>query len=49
MFHPLDVRKSIAEMKQNYERQRDSEFVSHLCIEHPRVQKSKSLLPQKPK
>jgi hypothetical protein len=40
---------SIAEMKQNYERQRDGEFASHLCVEHPRVQKSKSLLPQKPK
>jgi hypothetical protein len=50
-FNPSSVPSgnSIAEMKQNYERQRDGEFASHLCIKHPSVQKSKSLLPQKPK
>jgi hypothetical protein len=26
---------TIGEMKQNYERQRDGEFASHLCREHP--------------
>ena len=30
---------SIDEMKQNYERERDREFASHLCAVHPRMQK----------
>jgi len=29
---------SIAEMKQNYERQRDGDFESHVCAEHRKVQ-----------
>jgi|ERR1700687_2167908 len=43
-FNPsgLPTGKTIAEMKQNYERQRDGEFTSHLCAEHPRVQRSNS-------
>jgi hypothetical protein len=28
--------KSIGEMKQKYERQRDDEFNSHVCAEHPK-------------
>jgi hypothetical protein len=27
---------SLEEMKQNYERQRDKEYASHVCTEHPR-------------
>jgi hypothetical protein len=40
--------RTIAEMKQNYERQRDSEFRSHLCAEHPIVPKSYSPREQQP-
>jgi hypothetical protein len=28
---------NLEEMKQNYERQRDKEYASHLCAEHPRA------------
>jgi hypothetical protein len=28
--------KSLDEMKQDYERQRDKSFESHVCAEHPR-------------
>jgi hypothetical protein len=37
-FNPSAVPtgKTIAEIKQNYERQRDSEFRSHLCYGHAR-------------
>jgi len=29
--------KSINEMKQHYERQRDKDFAAHVCAEHPRA------------
>jgi rubredoxin len=29
--------ESIAEMKTNFEQQRDKEFASHVCAEHPRT------------
>ena len=40
-FNPSGVPagNSIDEMKQNYERERDREFASHRCAEHPRAQK----------
>jgi hypothetical protein len=28
---------SLEEMKQNYERQRDKEYASHVCADHPRA------------
>ncbi len=28
---------SLEEMKENYERQRDKEYASHVCAEHPRA------------
>jgi hypothetical protein len=28
---------NLEEMKQNYERQRDKEYASHVCAEHPRA------------
>jgi len=28
---------SLDEMKQNFERQRDKEFASHVCAQHPRT------------
>jgi hypothetical protein len=31
------VGQSIDEMKMNYEKQRDKEFASHVCVEHPRA------------
>jgi len=39
-FKPLEMPtgNTIAEMKQHYERQRDAEFRSHVCAEHPRPQ-----------
>jgi hypothetical protein len=45
-YNPLGLPhgRTIAEMNQNYERQRDSEFRSHLSSEHPRVPKSYSRL-----
>jgi hypothetical protein len=40
-FNPAGplVGKSIAEMKMQYEQQRDKEFTSHVCAEHPGVTK----------
>jgi hypothetical protein len=32
---------SLAEMKANYERQRDKDFAAHLCAEDPRAKKTK--------
>jgi hypothetical protein len=39
-FNPSGVPtgNSIAEMKQNYERQRDSEFKAHVCANYPKTQ-----------
>jgi len=34
------VGKSIEEMKEHYEQQRDKEFASHVCAEHPRAAKN---------
>ena len=41
-FNPLGplVGKSIDEMKMLYEQQRDQEFKSHVCAEHPGATKS---------
>ena len=38
-FSPSDVLagKSLAEMKQTFELQRDKEFSSHVCADHPRA------------
>jgi hypothetical protein len=33
------VGKSIDEMKENFGRQRDEAFASHVCAEHPRARK----------
>jgi len=37
-FEPSNepVGKSFDEMKQNFESQRDKEFASHLCADHPK-------------
>jgi hypothetical protein len=32
---------SLAEMKQRYELQRDKEFATHVCAEHPRAKTAK--------
>lgn len=42
VFNPLGTPsgKSLDEMKENYERQRDKEFKSHVCAEHPRATRS---------
>jgi hypothetical protein len=34
------VGESLGEMKTHYERQRDQEFASHICAEHPRSAKN---------
>jgi hypothetical protein len=34
--------KSLEEMIRNYEQQRDKEFTSHVCAEHPRAAKKTS-------
>jgi hypothetical protein len=34
------VGQSIVEMMQRYEQQRDKEFTSHVCAEHPRATKN---------
>jgi hypothetical protein len=34
------VGESIDEMKMNYQQQRDKEFTSHVCAEHPRATKN---------
>jgi len=41
-FNPLGpvVGQSIDEMKMRYEQQRDQEFASHVCAEHPRATKN---------
>jgi hypothetical protein len=38
-FNPLGPPRGsgLDEMKQNYERQRDKEYASHACSEHPRA------------
>lgn len=38
-FHPSGppLGKSLDEMMQNFERQRDKEFASHVCAKHPRT------------
>jgi hypothetical protein len=36
------VGQSIEEMKKRYEQQRDEEFRSHICAEHPRATKNLS-------
>jgi hypothetical protein len=43
-FRPLDavVGKSLDEMKQKYEAQRDKEFAAHICAEHPRAPSPKT-------
>jgi hypothetical protein len=42
VFNPLGplVGESIDEMKTHYEQQRDEEFTSHVCAEHPRATKT---------
>ena len=35
--------KSFNELMQNFEAQRDKEFASHFCTEHPRTQERKTL------
>jgi hypothetical protein len=39
MFNPKGplVGESIEDMKMNFEQQRDKEFKSHVCAEHPRT------------
>jgi hypothetical protein len=41
LFRPLGplVGESIDDMKVHYEKQRDDEFTSHVCTEHPRATK----------
>ena len=41
-FNPLGplVGQTIEEMKMHYEQQRDKEFTSHVCAEHPRTTKN---------
>ena len=41
VFNPLGplVSESIDDMKMHYEQQRDKEFTSHVCAEHPRATK----------
>jgi len=34
--------KSFDEMMRNYEAQRDKEFASHVCAEHPRTKSTRS-------
>jgi hypothetical protein len=36
------VGKSLNEMKQNFEQQRDKDFASHVCAEHPGAKNTKS-------
>jgi hypothetical protein len=39
LFNPSGppIGESLEEMKENYERQRDREFRSHVCAEHPKA------------
>jgi hypothetical protein len=43
LFKPSGVLggESLDEMKKKYEAQRDKEFDAHICVEHPRIQKTK--------
>jgi hypothetical protein len=43
VFSPSDVLtgKSLAEMKQIFESQRDREFASHVCAKHPNAKSTK--------
>jgi hypothetical protein len=43
VFNPLGLPtgRTIDEMTQNYERQRDKEFAAHVCPEHPRGKNTK--------
>ena len=43
-FHLSDIpaANTLAEIKQQYERQRDKEFASHLCAQHPQCAESAS-------
>jgi hypothetical protein len=38
MFNPSGspIGKSLDDMMQNYERQRDKDFAAHVCADHPR-------------
>jgi hypothetical protein len=36
------------EMKQNFETERDKEFMSHICIKQPGTKVQKDTLPKKP-
>jgi len=38
---------SLAEMMQNFERQRDQEFASHVCAEHPRTEGKEPGVPKR--
>jgi hypothetical protein len=42
VFSPIGplVGESIDEMKMKYQQQRDKEFTSHVCAEHPRATKN---------
>ena len=42
VFNPsgIPTGKSLDEMKQNYEEQRDRDFAAHVCAEHPRAKKN---------
>ncbi len=44
MFNPLSplVGKSIDEMKTNFGQERDREFASHVCADHPRTTRNPS-------
>jgi len=44
VFNPAGpvVGQSIDEMKRLYEKQRDAEFTSHVCAQHPRATKNPS-------
>jgi hypothetical protein len=43
VFSPsgIPAGKSIEEMKQKYEQERDKFFAAHVCAEHPRAKKTK--------
>jgi rubredoxin len=45
VFRPSDppTGNSFDEMKRNFELQRDNEFTSHVCAEHPHSQERKKL------
>jgi hypothetical protein len=43
VFNPsgLPAGKSLNEMMQNYQQQRDKDFAAHVCAEHPKPRKQK--------